>query len=116
MPDGRAVLNNVTIYVAPGDFEQVAAFYEATLSAGVLFEQAGHIRCLDVGPERSLCIHEEEPDHAAGEVEVVFWVDDLAEFRSRAEAAGLDVGLVADACGLTDPTGRRLRFQERPAT
>lgn len=108
-------LNNVTIYVASSTFNELANFYTTLLGADILFDQPDHIRCLDLGPERSLCIHEEEPGHAAGEVEIIFWVDDLEEFRTAAEGYGVAPTLLAGgALQVTDPTGRLLRFQERP--
>lgn len=108
-------LNNVTIYVAPGQFDELA-FYKTILGTEVLFDQPGHIRCLDLGPERSLCIHEEEPGRAAGQVEIICWVDDLEEFRAAAARGGATPTEVAGgALQITDPAGRLLRFQALPS-
>src|SRR5688572_11008278 len=110
----RAELNGVTLYVEAGQFEAVAAFYESVVSSETLFARAGHIRCVAVGPERSLCVHEAEADRHAGEVEVIFWVDDLEAFAAHAVECGLEPERRADALVTRDPLGRWLRFQERP--
>lgn len=91
-----AELHNLTLYVAPDEFESVRAFYSERLGLAVVFEEAGHICCLRASDDVAICIHEAEPGHAAGSRELFFWVDD------------------GDS-SLTDPTGNLIRLHvQRP--
>ena len=83
-----ARLNNVTLYVRREDLDTVADFYTKILGGAVLFVHPGHIRCLDAGPERSVCVHAEEGDDRPGDVEIIFWVDDPASLKARLTDAG----------------------------
>ena len=117
MPDRyRAQLNNVTLYVRPEDLESTRALYGNVLGGEPVFEEPGHIVCFAAGSDRSVCVHDAgELGRAPGDIEVIYWVDDLEEFRKR---LGVDVpcrDLHGRAVEVIDPGGRPLRFQERPS-
>jgi hypothetical protein len=109
-------LHNLTLYVAPDEFDGVRRFYADVLGCGPLFEEPGHICCFDVsgdGRPLALCIHEAEPSagHPAGTRELFVWVPDVEDARRRAEAAGHAARTVARGeLQLTDPAGNRLRL------
>jgi catechol 2,3-dioxygenase-like lactoylglutathione lyase family enzyme len=118
MDDRRRVqLNSVTIYVQPADFEATRDFYRAILDVDPIFEQPGHISCFPAGPEHSICVHESgELGREPGEIEVIYWVDDLGAFDANLPADTARRELAGGALELEDPGGRRLRFQERPGS
>lgn len=104
------------MYVPREQFGPTCEFYRAIFDE-VLFDDGDHIMCFAAGPERAICVHVEgELGRRAGETEPMFWVDDLGEFRSVAEASGLlpeDIGV---GLQLRDPGGRPLRFITPPAS
>ena len=116
VPDRRRPqLNNVTLYVRAEEFDSTGTFYSKILGESI-FEEPGHIVCFDAGPDRSVCVHAaDELGRAPGEIEVIYWVEDVDEFRQQ---LGVDVPyreLRGRAVEVMDPRGRRLRFQERPS-
>lgn len=50
-----------------------------------------------------------------GEVEVIYWVDDVDEFRQELDVNVPCRELRGRAVEVMDPCGRLLRFQERPS-
>lgn len=68
-------LHNVTLYVDPAQLAEVRAFYVERLGLRPVFEEPGHICCLDVTGDpvaMAVCIHEAEPGRHAGAVELFF--------------------------------------------
>ncbi|HVL07340.1 MAG TPA: AAA family ATPase [Acidimicrobiales bacterium] len=124
-PDGRRetgpVLHNLTMHVAPDRFEEVRSFYAEALGLVAVFEDAGHLCCLDASGDRggmALCIHEAEPAHPAGTRELFLWVDDTGPYRARADRSGIPVRTVLPTDGepelaLTDPVGNQVRIHRR---
>lgn len=118
-----ACLHNVSVHVGPDRFDEVCAFYRDVLGLSPVFEEPGHICCLDVsggGGGLALCVHEAEPAHPDGTRELFFWVDDEQAYRLRAETAGhpartVKVAASASELALVDPVGNQLRLHRRGA-
>lgn len=95
-----ARLHNITFYVDRDGFDGMRQFYAERLRLPVVFEEAGHIVCFDVGDDLAICIHEAEAGHPSGERELFLWVDDLGDHPEVA---------------LADPAGNRVRLhRHRP--
>ena len=120
-PRSNACLHNVTIHVGPERFEEVRTFYVDVVGLPPVFEERGHICCLDVsegGSGLALCVHEAKPAHPAGTRELYFWVDDEQLCRLRAEDAGYPPRTVIvpgspSELALVDPVGNQLRLHHR---
>jgi predicted kinase/catechol 2,3-dioxygenase-like lactoylglutathione lyase family enzyme len=115
------VLHNLTVHVTPDRLDEVRSFYTETLGLVAVFEDAGHLCCLDASGGRggmALCIHEAEPAHPAGTRELFLWVDDTGPYRARADRSGIAMRTVLPTDGepelaLTDPVGNQVRIHRR---
>ena len=107
-------LNNLTIYVSQDEFAANCEFY-AAIFGDALF-RGSDIMCFAAGAERAVCVHiEGELGRVSGEVEAIYWVDDLEAFRSDATERGLRLEDTGVGLQLVDPSGRRLRFISPPS-
>ena len=119
--DTGPVLHNLTVHVAPDRLEEVRSFYTEALGLVVVFEEAGHLCCLDASggrDEMALCIHEAEPAHPAGTRELFLWVHDTGPYRARADRSDIPVRTVLPPDGepelaLIDPVGNQVRIHRR---
>jgi len=100
--------HNATVYVKTGEVNRAAAIYRDLLGLPVIFAEPGHIACFSTESNTiALCVHEEEPDHPAGTIELFFWTPHPEAIASRAETVGCTVAFAQMADGGTEP---RLRL------
>jgi hypothetical protein len=112
MSDPVAQLNNVTIYVERDELTRMGAFYGELLGGAVIFESED-IRCFEVGIDRAVCVHAAgELGRVAGQIEVIYRIEDLDFMRARATMLGAPMRDLRgmQALEVVDPAGHTLRF------
>jgi predicted enzyme related to lactoylglutathione lyase len=108
----------IILYVR--DIAKVATFYQTHFGFQIEGSEPGWLELSSSSGGCCIALHQAAKTQKRGsEIKIVFWVEDVKEFKAQREANGLKFGVLHEAGGFQfanarDPAGNSISISSRP--